>query len=88
MPRKAKKYFYRDRYWTLKELELISPVGKRTIQKRLEAGWTLNKAIEEPKYNQFQFDIASKDEAFRGCTEEQLAMLAEFEKQCQTARWE
>ena len=88
MPRKPKAYYYRDRYWTLKELEQISPVGRRTIQKRLESGWTLKRAIEEAKYNNDAFDIATSEEAFRGCTKEQLAILAEFELKCETAKWE
>lgn len=88
MPRKPKVYYYKEKSWTLKELEQISPVGKRTIQKRLESGWTIVRAVEEPKYSQDTYDIASADEAFRGCTDEQLAMLAEFERCCETARWE
>lgn len=88
MPRKPKTYLYKGRLWTLKELEQISPVGKRTIQKRLEAGWTITRAVEEAKYNQEAFEIASSEEAFRGCTKEQLAILAEFEQRCQTAKWE
>ncbi|MBU2510009.1 hypothetical protein KJ966_01680 [bacterium] len=88
MSRKPKIYTYRDKVWTLKELEQVSPVGKRTIQKRLEAGWSIRRAVEEPKYNHEAFAIASTDEAIRGCTEEQLAILAEFEQCCQTARWE
>ncbi len=88
MPRKAKVYFYREKDWTLKELERISPVGKRTIQKRLEAGWSIRRAVEEPKYRHDAFEIASAEEAYRGCTEEQLSLLAEFEHRCETAKWE
>lgn len=88
MPRKPKVYFYREKNWTLKELEKVSPVGKRTIQKRLEAGWTIKRAVEEPKYSQSAFEIASAEEAYRGCTDEQLTILAEFERRCETARWE
>lgn len=88
MPRKPKVYYYNDKLWTLKELEQISPVGKRTIQKRLEAGWSIRRAVEEPKYNHDAFEIASPEEAVRGCTEEQLAILAEFEQCCENAKWE
>jgi hypothetical protein len=88
MPRTPKVYNYKDKSWTLKELEQISPVGKRTIQKRLESGWSIIRAVEEPKYSQDTFEIATAEEAYRGCTEEQLAILAEFEHRCETARWE
>jgi hypothetical protein len=88
MPRIPKAYYYKERNWTLRELEQISPVGRRTIQKRLESGWSLKRAIEEAKYNHETFEIASAEEAYRGCTDEQLTMLAEFEHRCQTAKWE
>ena len=88
MARKPKEYYYKERFWTLKELEQVSPVGKRTIQKRLEAGWPISRSVEESKYNQDTHEIASADEAYRGCTEEQLAILAEFEECCETAKWE
>ena len=72
----------------MRELEQISPVGKRTIQKRLESGWSIDRAVEEAKYSQDSFEVATAEEAYRGCTEEQLAILAEFEACCMTARWE
>lgn len=45
---RAKHYQYKGADYTLTQLAKISPVSGRTIQKRIDAGWSVESAVETP----------------------------------------